>query len=60
MVIEYTKNMKLIYYSKTKDIEIATGEFPDQKWCFYFKNKYELVELLKFNKKLLKEIKKLI
>ena len=60
MVVEYNKDMKLIYYSETKDIEIATGDFPDQKWCFYFKNKYELADLLKSNPKLLKELKELI
>ena len=61
MSIEYNENMKLVYYTETKDIEIYEGEdLKDKKWLFYFKNKYELANLLKSNPELLKELKELI
>ena len=59
-MVDYTKDMKLVYYTETKDIEIYSGDLKDRKFYFYFRDKYELAELLKSNPILLKELKVLI
>lgn len=61
MPTDYTKEMKLIYYTETKDIEIISGNgLNDEKYHIYFKSKYELLDLLKSNEKLFNELKELM
>lgn len=54
--MDYNKNMKLVYYTLSKEIEIVEGEVSERKWHFYFKDKWELAELLNTCPELVKEL----
>lgn len=60
MAIEYNENMKLVWYTQSKEIEIVEGELPNRQWHFYFSNIYDFAELIKSNPELAKELKELI
>ena len=58
-MLDYNKNMRFQYY-KTVEIEVISKVFPNLDYHFYFKNKYELLDLLKSNEKLFNELKELM
>ncbi|MFX1478328.1 MAG: hypothetical protein ACFFCI_09355 [Promethearchaeota archaeon] len=57
MAIEYNENMKLIWYTQSKEVEIVEGDIPNRQWHFYFSNIDELIDLIKSNPELAKAIK---
>jgi hypothetical protein len=69
MAIEYNKNMKFVWYTESKEIEIVESIFhfdeskalrESKQFVFYFRNINELAQLIKSNPKLAKELKELI
>jgi len=55
-MVDYNENMKLVWY-KNGEIEIEENFEDNKKWYFYFRNIYELVDLIKTNPNLAKELK---
>ena len=55
-MVSYNENMKLVWYGNG-EIEIEENIEDDKKWHFYFRNIYELVDLIKTNLDLAKELK---
>jgi hypothetical protein len=65
MAFEYNENMRVIWYSETKDIEIVeeTIKKDEQKnidYMIYFHNIYEFAELIKTNPEFQEKLKELI
>ena len=61
MAIEYNSDMRMVYYSETRDIEIVEeSEGMVKAFHFYFRDLSELANLINTNKELANELKKLI
>lgn len=60
--MDYNKNMTLVWYTESKEIEIVENQddIKNRKWHFYFHGISELADLINTNPQLAKELKKLI
>lgn len=55
-MVDYNENMKLVWY-KSEEIEVVEEIKDNKSYHLYFHNIYDLVDLIKTNPKLAKELK---